>query len=385
VTLAGGYDLVVFDLDGVVYLGKRAVHGAPQAIQAILDAGTAVAYATNNASRRAAEVADHLGTLGVPARPEDVVTSAHAAACLLADDLPAGAPVLVVGTPALREELLGVGLVPASIAQERPVAVVQGYGPQVGWPMLAEACVAIRAGARWVVTNLDATMPSECGPLPGNGSLVAALSTALGGRMPDTVVGKPEPVLFETAAGVRAAHRVLVVGDRLDTDIEGARRAGMDSLLVLTGVTTPADLLGAAAHLRPTHVAADCSALSMSDGRCRVPAWRDGAAVAGRWRVTCVDDHLVLRAIEKISMAAPETLPEGSTVPDGPAGRDHPARLPTGDEIDALRALAGAAWEAPQWTLIVAEREDAQQAVSALGLGRYVPLAHISGLESIEA
>ncbi len=346
-TLASGYDLVVFDLDGVVYLGPQAVPGAPEAIRGLRDAGIPVAYATNNAGRRAPEVAAHLVELGVPAAPEDVLTSARATAELLAADLPAQAPVLVVGAPALAEELADVGLRPVAAAQDRPVAVAQGYGPQVGWELLAEACVAIRAGARWVATNLDATLPSPRGPLPGNGSLVAALSTSLAGRMPDTVVGKPEPALFRLAAGHRHAARALVVGDRLDTDIEGAVRAGMDSLLVLTGVATPADLLAAPPHCRPTHVAADCAALSMPDVASRVPEWQGRAAAAGGWRVSRDNHHLVLSA--------------------DPDFVDPP------EPLGALRALACAAWEDPQWTTIRADSAEALETLRALTLDRFAP------------
>jgi HAD superfamily hydrolase (TIGR01450 family) len=361
VTLARGYDLIVFDLDGVVYVGNRAVPGAPETIRALAGAGTPVAYATNNASRRATEVAQVLTSLGLPARADDVVTSARATAELLAADLPSGAPVLPVGAPALREELAAAGLTPVAGAQDRPVAVVQGYGPDVGWALLAEACVAIRAGARWVVTNTDATMPSPRGPLPGNGALVAALRTALAGREPDTVVGKPEPVLFAAAAAHRGASRVLVVGDRLDTDIEGARRAGMDSLLVLTGVTSPTDLLAAPPHCRPTHVAADCAALVAPDARSRVPDFRDGACVAGPWQATASGDHLVLTATgptaDSVGLSTGETPGESIDL--------------SGDVVDALRALARAAWECPEWTAIRAVHPAAERAISALGLGRY--------------
>jgi ribonucleotide monophosphatase NagD (HAD superfamily) len=142
--------------------------------------------------------------------------------------------------------------------------VVQGYGRTVGWPDLAEACVAVRGGADWVVTNTDATLPSSRGPLPGNGALVAALRFALS-REPDLVVGKPAPGLFTAAAKRARASRPLVVGDRLDTDIEGAVRAGMDSLLVLTGVTQEAEVLAAPGYRRPTYVANDLSGLFTVD------------------------------------------------------------------------------------------------------------------------
>jgi HAD superfamily hydrolase (TIGR01450 family) len=338
VTLAGQYDLIVFDLDGVVYVGAQAVPRAPEAIRALVAAGTPVAYATNNASRRATEVARLLTSLGVPARPEEVVTSARATAELLATELPAGAAVLPVGAPALREELAAVGLAPVTRAEDRPVAVVQGYGPDVGWAMLAEACVAVRAGARWVATNADATLPSPRGPLPGNGALVAAVATTLG-RGPDLVVGKPAPGLLQAAARRQSAHRVLVVGDRLDTDIEGANRAGMDSLLVLTGVTTPADLLTAPEQQRPTFVAEDLGALLAPETASRLPDWQGGAAGQGRWRVTVEGCSLVL------------------------AGRDG-----GGDRSDALRSLARAAWEHPQWTVIRARDRSAADVLGELGL-----------------
>lgn len=350
-TLASRYDLVVLDLDGVVYVGTQAVPGAPGAIQALVDAGTPVAYATNNASRRVAEVATLLVSLGVPARPEEVVTSARAAAELLAGQLPPGAAVLPVGAPALREELAAVGLSPVADAQGKPVVVVQGYGPEVGWAALAEACIAIRAGARWVATNTDATMPSPRGPVPGNGAMVAALATALG-RRPDTVIGKPEPGLLTAAAKLRGAQRVLVVGDRLDTDIEGARKAGMESLLVLTGVTTPAELLAAPDDRRPTHVAADLAALSTPDESSRLPEWSSGAARKGRWRVTSEDRQLVL-----------ETGPDPASPEDG---------------VDALRALARAAWECPGWTVIRADASG-QQVLTSLGL------SHVADRTATEA
>jgi glycerol 3-phosphatase-2 len=262
--LVDGYDLVIFDLDGVVYLGTEPVPGAVAAVNGLRERHVPVVYATNNAARRPDEVALLLTGLGIRAAPDEVLTSPQAAAALLADRLPAHAKVLVVGTDALRTEVGNAGLTPVTRADEEPRAVVQGYGPNVGWPDLAEACIAVRAGALWVATNADRTLPSVRGPLPGNGSLVAALATALD-RQPDEVVGKPAPALFQRAAERTGARRPLVVGDRLDTDIEGAVRAGMDSLLVLTGVATPTDVLRATEHRRPTYIAADLSGLSTQD------------------------------------------------------------------------------------------------------------------------
>jgi HAD superfamily hydrolase (TIGR01450 family) len=308
--LVDAYDLVIFDLDGVIYLIDKPIDGAVEAVGRLRSAGMAVAYATNNASRRAADVAALLTGMGVPATPDEVLTSAGAAAALLAEDLPAGSPVLVVGAEALRAELRDVGLLPVSRLDESPVAVVQGYGPDVAWKDLAEASLAVRAGARWMATNTDRTLPSPRGPLPGNGSLVAVLRTALG-RDPDVVVGKPEPALFTTAASRSGAAKSLVVGDRLDTDIEGAVRAGMDSLLVLTGVSGPAEMLSAPAERRPTHVAADLSGLFAADEDTRIVT--GGPDTAGGWRL----------------------VRDGAAI--GLEG--------AGEAVQALRLLAGAVWD----------------------------------------
>jgi glycerol 3-phosphatase-2 len=330
--LADAYDLVIFDLDGVIYLIDRPIPGAVEAVAALRAAGTAVAYATNNASRRAADVAALLSGMGVPAEPDEVLTSAGAAAALLAEELPAGAKVLVVGAEALRAELRAVGLVPVTKLDESPVAVVQGYGPEIGWADLAEASLAVRAGARWMATNTDKTLPSPRGPLPGNGSLVAVLRTALD-RDPDVVVGKPEPGLFTAAASISGANRALVVGDRLDTDIEGAVRAGMDSLLVLTGVNGPADLLGAPAQRRPTHVSADLSGLFAPDDAARVPVKVDAL---GGWR------------LER----------------DGAAVRLSGA----GSEVDALRLLTGVVWDGTALADVHAGSAEATDVLRGWGL-----------------
>jgi glycerol-1-phosphatase len=258
--LVDAYDLVVLDLDGVVHLDGAPVPGAADAIARVRADGPPVLFVTNNASRSHAEVVALLAGLGIEAAAAQVLTSATAAAEQLARALPAGAAVLVVGAPALSEAVGSVGLRPVSTAEDQPSAVVQGYGPQVGWAQLAEACVAIRAGATWVATNTDATLPTGRGPVPGNGAMVAALRTALG-RGPDQVIGKPEPTLFEIASRRAGARRPLVVGDRLDTDIDGAHRAGMDSLLVLTGVDSEQDVYTRAPRRRPTYVGDDLTAL----------------------------------------------------------------------------------------------------------------------------
>jgi HAD superfamily hydrolase (TIGR01450 family) len=281
VTLLDGYDLLIVDLDGVVYLGTQPIPGAVAALTAAAERGIGVEYVTNNASRRAGEVARLLSSLGLKVRADQVVTSGQTAAGLLAAELAAGSPVLVIGSPALAEEVRDVGLVPVRDAEARPVAVVQGYGPATGWSDLAEACIAIRAGARWVASNLDPMMPSPRGPLPGNGSLVAALRTALGGREPDVVVGKPSPTLFQAAARRVGARAPLVLGDGLGTDIAGAHAAGMASLLVLTGVTTGEDIRRAVPDRRPTYLSYDLSGLSRQDSAIRIPPPGDEVSDGG--------------------------------------------------------------------------------------------------------
>ncbi|CCH33825.1 HAD-IIA family hydrolase [Actinosynnema sp. NPDC047251] len=252
------YDALLLDLDGTVYRGHDAVPGAVEAVAAARGRGIGIRFVTNNATRSPQDVADHLTEIGFRAALDEVSTSAQAAAAMLPDLVGPGAGVLVLGTDALADEVRRCGFTPVRTA-EGAAAVVQGLSQDLGWRELAEAALAIRAGARWVACNVDATLPTERGLLPGNGSLVAALKTATGAE--PLVAGKPATPLLEQAAKSLGAQRPLVVGDRLDTDILGAVNAGLDSLLVLTGVSTEADAAALPPHLRPTYVAADLSVL----------------------------------------------------------------------------------------------------------------------------
>jgi glycerol-1-phosphatase len=277
-SLLDRYDAVLLDLDGTVYRGSAAVDGAAEAVDAAHRKDVAVRFVTNNASRSPDDVAEHLTGLGIAARPDEVSTSAQAGAKVLAEKVTG--KVLVVGSPALEREVELVGLTPTRTADD-VAAVVQGLSKELTWHDLAEATVAINGGALWVACNVDATLPTERGMLPGNGSLVAALKTATG-REP-VVAGKPATPLMDEA--VRAAHasHALAVGDRLDTDIAGAVAAGLDSLLVLTGVATPSELL--ASDLRPTYLAADVRAISEDPDRLAIgdkPGWQvDDGMVRG--------------------------------------------------------------------------------------------------------
>jgi glycerol-1-phosphatase len=251
--LASRYDAALLDLDGVVYLGGSAVPGAAEALAKASAAGMGLAFVTNNAFRTPAAVAALLTGLGVPARADEVITSAQAAARLLAERLPPGSPVLVVGGMGLRVAVRERGFRPVSVASERPSAVVQGYAPGIGYSLLAEGALAVANGAWYVASNGDLTLPSARGRQPGNGALLQVIIAATG-RQP-VIAGKPEPPLHAEAVARTGARRPLVVGDRLDTDIESAVRSGADSLLVLTGVTRPIDVVLAPPRQRPTYLA----------------------------------------------------------------------------------------------------------------------------------
>ncbi|MFG2213822.1 HAD-IIA family hydrolase [Streptomyces sp. NPDC048685] len=302
------YDTALLDLDGVVYAGGHAIVHAVDSLREARDGGMHLAYVTNNALRTPAAVAAHLTELGVPAEPADVITSAQAVARLMADQLPAGARVLVVGGEGLRVALRERGLVPVESADDEPVAVAQGYGgPDMAWGRFAEAAYAIARGVPWFASNTDLTIPSARGIAPGNGAAVEVVRIATGAE--PQVAGKPLPPMHRETVLRTGAERPLVVGDRLDTDIEGAFNGGVDSLLVLTGVTDAAQLVAAPPEHRPTYVDADLRGLLT--GQPEVAESGEGFRCGG-WTASVRGDELVL------------------------AG--------DGDVLDGLRALCGAAW-----------------------------------------
>ena len=308
-----GYRGIVCDLDGVVYRGHEPVAHAVEALNAAASSGRGVVYATNNASRTPREVAAQLTRLGITLAADDVVTSAQAGARRVRELVGEGARVLAVGGEGVRAALRHEGLLVAGEAAGAR-AVLQGFGQDVGWRDLAEAAYAVQAGAVWVATNVDTTLPTERGTAPGNGTLVAAVRDASG--VEPVVVGKPSTPLYELSAQVLGADaaQTLAVGDRLDTDIAGANAAGIDALLVLTGVHGPADLAAAPPAQRPRYVAADLRSLGV--------AYESPRRVDGCW--TCGPAAVRL-------LRSPE--PRLETVSDGP-----PELL--------LRAALNAWWEA---------------------------------------
>lgn len=305
-TLAQEHDCLLLDLDGTVFRGHEATPGAVETLAAVR---SRVLFVTNNASRGPAEVAQHLCAMGFTAKPDDIVTSAQSAARLLQEQLQPGAAVLIVGTDSLAAEVRNVSLKPVRLWSDDPVAVVQGHSPQTGWADLAEAALAIRGGALWVAANVDKTLPSERGLLPGNGAMVAALRAATDSD--PLVAGKPEPTLLTDALARGKFRTPLVVGDRLDTDIAGANAAGLPSLHVLSGVSTAADTVRADVGQRPNYIAQDLRSLNARADSLRIgphPAWD-------------VD-------------VGPTAVTVQST------GRD------PGDSLSVVRATAGAVWNA---------------------------------------
>ncbi|MET9476627.1 HAD hydrolase-like protein [Streptomyces sp. NPDC002917] len=327
--LSEAYDTALLDLDGVVYAGGAAIVHAVDSLGAARDGGMHLAYVTNNALRTPATVAEHLTELGVPAEPADVITSSQAVARLMADQLPAGARVLVIGGEGLRAALVERGLVPVESADDDPAAVAQGYGgPDMAWGRFAEAAYAIARGVPWFASNTDLTIPSARGIAPGNGAAVEVVRIATGAE--PQVAGKPLPPMHRETVLRTGAKRPLVVGDRLDTDIEGAFNGGVDSLLVLTGVTDARQLLAAEPRHRPTYVDADLRGLLTGQPEVTETA---GGFGCGGWTAAVRADELVL---------------EGD-----------------GDVLDGLRALCGAAWS---YAGEGACGLDAGKAVARLGL-----------------
>ena len=287
--LSAAYDVAVLDLDGVVYVGLDAVDGAPEALNRAQAGGMHLAFVTNNAARPPGVVGEHLRELGVEARDEDVVTSAQAAARLLAGELPAGSKVFLLGGQGLDEALRELDLEPVNEPSDDVAGVAQGYGPDLPWKQVVQGAILVRSGVPWVASNADLTIPTADGVGPGNGALVR-LVAEFAGREPQ-VAGKPMSPLFEETLTRVGGSRPLVIGDRLDTDIEGAVTMGWDSLLVLTGVTGLEELVGACPERRPTYVAPGLGALAEPQS---APEQSADVTTLGGWTATVESDALVV-------------------------------------------------------------------------------------------
>ena len=311
------HDLGMIDLDGVVYVGTDALPGAVPTLARARAAGMRLAFLTNNASRTAGEVAAHLRDLDVEAADDDVVTAAQAVAHLAADAVPSGSAVLLVGGEGLRAPLEDRGLRCVDSLDEQPVAVVQGFHPDVGWRLLAEAAYAIESGLPWFASNADMTIPTARGIAPGNGSLVQAVTNATGAT--PTVAGKPERALFDETLERMAAEHPVMVGDRLDTDIDGALNAGIDSLAVLSGVSSLLDVAALPPERRPTYVGWDLSALVSAHPAVSVD---ETSASCGGARVVVDDGRVRLDAGDPGSLEAIRAVTSLAWATRDRSGRD---------------------------------------------------------------
>jgi len=242
---------VLIDLDGVVYSGREPIPGASDFLAAARRRGMAFLLVTNNSTASPELVAERLGAMGIPVSPSEILTSAQAAAAYVRAHASPGARVAIVGEDGLRQAVNAEGFV---ISDDDPDVGVEwllaGLDRAFDYQKLTRATRAILAGARFVATNADALLPIEGGQvIPGAGSIVAAIQTAT--TVAPVVVGKPEPGLFEHGLrrlGGLLPSQVAMIGDRLDTDVDGGKRAGLSTILVLSGVTSHAAAEAAASQ-----------------------------------------------------------------------------------------------------------------------------------------
>lgn len=309
--LAEMYDGLLLDLDGTVWSGGE---GIAHAVDAIQSSGLPAMYVTNNASRSASDVAEMLRDIGLGAREDDVLTSAMAAVTMAGRYLEPGDPVYVVGAASLRRLVKDAGYKLVESADGDPKVVLHGHSPDTGWRQLSEAALSLQRGAKYLATNLDTSLPMERGLMVGNGSMVAAVTSATG-VVPEAA-GKPEPAMFEQAASTRGMQRPLAVGDRLDTDIAGGVAAEVPTLHVLTGVSGPFALLEAPPAHRPTYIGADMRALAEDPGAL-VPgaqegfvARSDGSAVVLAGGVTGATGLGALRTALEVAWSATDAPTE---------------------------------------------------------------------------
>jgi len=317
VPLAEAFDLALVDLDGVARKGAEQIEHATESLNRAQADGLREVFVTNNAALTPQQVAAQLETLGISCTPDDVMTAAMACGALLQTKLPPGAKVLVVGGPGLVQAVTDAGFQvilssEPNAADQRPDAVAMGYAPTVAWPDLAEAAFAVQNGAWFVASNLDKSLPLARGNAPGNGALVGTVQAATG--IVPASAGKPSPEMYQLVVNRAGATNPLVIGDRLDTDLGGARAAGIPGLHVFTGVSSARDAVLAEPTYRPSFVGAD------------------------------------LRTLFEVHHA-PTEGPDGWWVAGGRSARVHDdgtleldSQGPTG--IDAVRAACAAVWAA---------------------------------------
>jgi glycerol 3-phosphatase-2 len=258
--LADRYGCILFDLDGVLYRGDEAVPQAPPTMAELRRRGVRSVFLTNNSSRTPRQVSDKLRAIGIQADPAEVVTSALATAELLAQR--GGGRAFVIGQDGVREALTDAGIQILEGEPEEADLVVVGFDGGATYGSLKRASLLVQRGARLIATNADGSYPAADGLWPGAGALLSVITTTTGAE--PEIVGKPFPPLFEAGRRRGGGGTPLVVGDRLDTDIEGAARLGWDTMLVLTGVSSRDDV--ERTGIRATVIAEDVSALLEDPG-----------------------------------------------------------------------------------------------------------------------
>jgi len=244
---------LLIDMDGVLWRGDQPIPGLSDFFESLRAHHVGYAFLTNNGTRTNAEYATKFGGFGIEIEPEQVLTSANATAAWLAERLPPGASVYAVGESGLHAALAEAGFeVWLHDTPNTVDAVVASMYHGIDYETIHHASRLVRDGALYVATNLDASFPAPDGLAPGAGSLIAAISVAAGAE--PTVIGKPEPYMYELALknlGLRPEDAAML-GDRLETDILGGQRAGLPTILVLTGVARAEDL--ATSDVQPTWV-----------------------------------------------------------------------------------------------------------------------------------
>ena len=366
--LSEAYDALLLDLDGTTYLGKVAAPYAPEALAAAKSRGAACIYLTNNSGRSPQVVAAHLSEIAIPTEPSEVMNASQVAERHARTILPAGAKVLLVGGEGLRKAFANSIFEVVESADDCPDAVVQGLNEAATWADLSEAVLAIHRGAIHIATNMDATIPKERGPMVGNGSFVACVSNATGSKPINC--GKPEPLMFQMGAERVGASHPLAIGDRLNTDFQGAVAAGIDSFHVLTGISQAREILLAAPNERPSYLGIDLREVNQPHPAVTrhlarmplseldpMPTWRCGAWQASVMPVTQpavaypADSALIIEHVgdddPKAILLSPRPRKPGKNATDA-AG----VTL----ALNAYRAAACAMWEAADTGLIDRER-----------------------------
>jgi len=258
--LADEFDGLLIDLDGVVWVGREPVPGSAEALRTLMDAGVEIVFVTNNPGRPAEEYARRLAEMGVEIVAERVVTAGEATAALVVERCGAGTSAFAIGAPAFQETVAAAGLrlLEGEAGREAEAVLVSGHRG-FDYEELLTATLALQGGAAFFATSRDPTLPMPGGAWPGTGAVLAAVETASGTRA--EIGGKPEAHLFELARErLGGTERVAMVGDRVSSDIEGGRRAGLETILVLSGATSRDE--AEAAEPQPDQIVDDLTTLA---------------------------------------------------------------------------------------------------------------------------